>query len=643
MSARGAARTKPMKSATTTRRPQRFWQLGVALFFALFGLVVVSAVGMIGYQILYRDRIHRGVQVWNLQLGGLTRPEAESALAQRFGGLTQVPWEFRDGEKTWSVSPAALGIRLDAAGTAEAAYAVGRSGTLAWNLGEQLGAAARGAPVSPVVLYDEIAARTFLEGLSHEIYRPIQEASLTINGSDIYEVRPQVGRQLNIDATLQALQQTAGNLERRQIDLVVHEYMPRVIDAGIAHKQADEIIAQPATLYVETEVFADPFTNTLKVPGPWQLSEQDLARMLFVRELPVGEEGSVRLDVTLSDQALRAFLAPLSTEISRTAKNARFIFNDETRQLEVIRPSVSGLELDIETTLQRIKAGIEAGDRQVPVAVRVVPAEINENLTAESLGITELIASSTSYYVGSSEGRRNNVQVAASKFHGVVIKPGQVFSFNEWLGEVTEEEGYDESLIIFGNETIPDVGGGVCQVSTTAYRAAFWAGFPIVERWAHAYRVGYYEQGNQPVGFDATIYSPDVDLKFVNDSPYHLLVETYTNSADSSLTFKFYSTGQGRTIELEGPEVFDVIEHGDPVYKEDPDIAPGQIKQVEWATNGLTSVITRVIRNVESGEVISREEFTSKFRPWNAVYLVGPGTDVPGHDVIRLNTESQAP
>jgi vancomycin resistance protein YoaR len=210
------------------------------------------------------------------------------------------------------------------------------------------------------------------------------------------------------------------------------------------------------------------------------------------------------------------------------------------------------------------------------------------------------------------------------------------------LGEVTKEEGYDESLIIFGNETIPDVGGGICQVSTTAYRAAFWAGFPIVERWAHAYRVGYYEQGGQPVGLDATIYSPHVDLKFVNASPYHLLIETYVNQTDSTLTYKFYSTGTGRIVELEGPVVTDVIEHGDPVYKEDASLAPGEIKQVEWATNGLTSVITRVIRGASTGEVIQREEFKSKFRPWNAVYLVGPGTDVPGHDVIRLDEQESS-
>jgi vancomycin resistance protein YoaR len=179
----------------------------------------------------------------------------------------------------------------------------------------------------------------------------------------------------------------------------------------------------------------------------------------------------------------------------------------------------------------------------------------------------------------------------------------------------------------------------VCQVSTTAFGAAFWAGYPVVERWAHAYRVGYYEQGGLPLGMDATIYSPFVNFRFLNDTPHHLLIETYIYSVKPSLTFKFYSTKVGRVVELEGPLVSDVIEHGDPVYREDAELEPGEVKQTEWATNGMTVELTRVIRDAASNEVIERKTFKSKFRPWDAVFQVGPGTEVPGHDVIRLGEE----
>lgn len=638
-------RSRSVKPSRTKglRAPQWLLRAGLAFTFALAGLVAMMIAALVGYQVLYSDRIHRGVQVWNLQLGGLSRTEAQAALADYFAGFTQIPWELRDGHKTWTASPEALGVRFDTRGTAEAAYAIGRSRSLAYNLGEQLRSASKGIQIAPVMLYDEAAARHFLTALSGEVYRPIQDATLTIQGLEIFEVRPQVGRQLNVEATLASLRQMAGHLTKMEVGLVVAETLPRVIDAGIAHSQAETVIGEPLTLYAESELFAGPFAEMSdafpETPGPWQLSREQLAAMLVIEQVPVGDEGSTRLNVTLDRQALAVYLAPLGQVVSRPTTNARFIFNDDTRQLEAIAPSTHGLELDTETTITRIIGQAFGTEREVALALRVIPPEFADTATADQLGITELIASSTSYFAGSSAGRRNNVQVAASKFHGILIKPGETFSFNEWLGEVTEEEGYDESLIIFGNETIPDVGGGVCQVSTTAYRAAFWAGFPITERWAHAYRVGYYEQGGQPVGLDATIYSPYVDLKFVNDSPYHLLIETYVNLEAARLIYKFYSTGTGRIVEMEGPVVVDVIEHGEPVYKEDPELAPGEIRQVEWATDGLTSLITRVIRDAASGEVIERKELKSKFRPWNAVYLVGPGTQVPGHDVIPVGEE----
>ena len=637
MSDTGVTQPRPIK-ATKSKESlvlRQLKRLGVVSAFALTGLAVILVVFFVAYQLLYREKIHRGVTVWNLDIGGLGRDDAYASLENFFAGFGQMPWELRDGQKTWTVTPADLGIHFDAAATVDAAFAVGRSRSPAWNLGEQLRSATNGVQLAPVVLYDDAVARRYLERLAVDVFQPIQNASLALNGLEVFETRPQVGRQLNVEATLAAIRQTAGHLTQGEIGIVVDESLPRVIDAGIAHDLANTLIREPLTLYAEEQ----HFTDLPEVPGPWQLSREDLASMLIVEELAVGDEGRARLNVTLDQNAIGARLAAINEEISRTAANAHFIFNDDTRQLEVIAPSNDGLQVDVEKTLVRISALAPDASRNVPLAVTVIPAEFNESLTAEQLGITELIASSTSHFSGSSAGRRNNVQVAASKFHGIIIKPGEIFSFNEWLGEVSEEEGYDESLIIFGNETIPDVGGGVCQVSTTAFRTAFFAGFPIIERWAHAYRVGYYEQGGHPVGLDATIYSPDVDFRFVNDSPHHLLIETYINQNNSTLVYKFYSTGTGKTIELEGPVITEKIEHGEPVYKEDADIKPGETKQVEWATDGLTSVITRIIKDEVTGEIIERKEFKSKFRPWNAVYLVAPGTEVPGHEVIRLDQE----
>ena len=124
------------------------------------------------------------------------------------------------------------------------------------------------------------------------------------------------------------------------------------------------------------------------------------------------------------------------------------------------------------------------------------PAISSANL--DELGIKELVSEATSYFKGSSAGRVHNIDLSASKFQNVIIPPGEIFSFNEHLGDVSAEAGYDESLIIFGNRTTVGIGGGVCQVSTTVFRAAFFGGFEIVERWAHGYRVGWYETNSAP-------------------------------------------------------------------------------------------------------------------------------------------------
>jgi vancomycin resistance protein YoaR len=259
----------------------------------------------------------------------------------------------------------------------------------------------------------------------------------------------------------------------------------------------------------------------------------------------------------------------------------------------------------------------------VSLAVRVQkPAVAVEDIP--NMGIVELVSKATTSFKGSPPGRVKNIELAASRFQGVVVPPGQVFSFNKYLGDVSAEEGYEESYIIFNDRTTVGLGGGICQVSTTAFRAAFWGGFPIVERWAHGYRVGWYEP---PVGLDATIYSPQVDFKFQNDTPHYLLIETEVDKKKGTLTFYFYGTKPDRTVEMEGPIIENVKPPGEPIYEEDPSMAPGQIKQVDWAKEGADVTVYRIIKQGDT--VLARERFFSRYRPWRDVFRVGPGVVTP--------------
>jgi vancomycin resistance protein YoaR len=199
------------------------------------------------------------------------------------------------------------------------------------------------------------------------------------------------------------------------------------------------------------------------------------------------------------------------------------------------------------------------------------------------------------------------------------------------MKDVTLDNGYTEALIIFGNQTIKGVGGGVCQVSTTLFRTAFFSGFPITERYAHAYRVGYYEQtasgASDPnlAGLDATVFIPVVDLKFTNDTPYWLLMETYVT--DSSITWKFYSTKDGRSVEWHNGGLQNVVPAPKPLYKENPALQKGDMKQVDWSADGADINVSRTV--YKDGQIYFQDEFNTHYAPWQAVWEYGPGTKLP--------------
>jgi vancomycin resistance protein YoaR len=164
-------------------------------------------------------------------------------------------------------------------------------------------------------------------------------------------------------------------------------------------------------------------------------------------------------------------------------------------------------------------------------------------------------------------------------------------------------------------------------VSTTHFRAAFYGGYEIVERYPHAYRVGYYEQGrgSPGPGLDATVFVPLVDFKFTNDTPYWLLMETYIYG--TQLLWKFYSGSDGRTVQVSGPRISNEKEAPEPLYKENPDLPEGKIVQVDWEADGMDVVVTRTV--TRAGQLLHEDVIKTHYLPWRAIYEYGPGTELP--------------
>jgi vancomycin resistance protein YoaR len=281
--------------------------------------------------------------------------------------------------------------------------------------------------------------------------------------------------------------------------------------------------------------------------------------------------------------------------------------------------------------LASVNEKVAQGEHQIPLVFDYTAPQVADTAKGKDLGITELVSSQTTYFYGSSKPRLQNIETAASKFHGLLVPPGADFSMAGAMGDVSLDNGYAEALIIFGDRTIQGVGGGVCQVSTTLFRTIFAGGYPITERHPHAYRVGYYEQtanGNfdgELAGLDATVFVPVVDLRFTNDTPYWILMETYVKGY--SLTWKFYSTSDNRSVDWTTTSLQNVEDPPKPVYQENPDLADGEINQVDWeVAGGDVSIHRTVYRN---GEVYLEDDYNTHYVPWRAVYEYGPGTKIP--------------
>jgi vancomycin resistance protein YoaR len=319
------------------------------------------------------------------------------------------------------------------------------------------------------------------------------------------------------------------------------------------------------------------------------------------------------------------YVKGLEESLNREAVDAKFKYEDG--RVTEFAPGRDGIQVDLEKTTQNIELAMttlisnEEKESKIEIAVvrtspKVTIDKINE------LGIKERIGRGESYYAHSIPNRVFNVGLAAERTNSVLVPPGEEYSFNKSVGEISGATGYRTAYVISGGRTVLGDGGGVCQVSTTLFRAAMNAGLPITERWAHAYRVGYYEQNSKP-GVDATVYSPSKDLRFKNDTPGHILVQTINDPKELHLVVEIYGTSDGRVATITEPKVSGMSGPLPTIYQDDPSLPTGTMKQVDWAASGAkTSFEYKVERN---GEILQDKVFSSNYRPWASVFLRGTG------------------
>ncbi|MAS37712.1 MAG: hypothetical protein CL610_27195 [Anaerolineaceae bacterium] len=595
--------------------------LGIVM---LVGLLAAFAAGV---QMAYGSTVMPGVRVNGMALGGLNREQAITALQDSFVYDDEAVFTFRHDDDFWQFFAKDLGVTLDAGATADRALSAGRSGSPLTNMAEQISIWLNGRNIAPVVSYDQNVAVEQLTAIANQINRPAQNAALTINGIFVETTPATIGQTVDLQTTINELNNAILRLDTGgEIPLTIKTDVPLVtteaVEAAAARAQA--AISSPVTI-----IASGPDGQAL---GPWSAMPHQIGELL-TKSAVFNGDGTVSYQIDVNVEVFRTFLENLAPNLSAESQNGRFHFNDDTRQLELFQAAINGRELNVDETLKRLEAAIFNPDpnaRQVPVAFNYVLPDYHDGITAAELGITELISRGTTYYTGSTANRIQNIIESAQRFDGIIIAPGEEFSYNDILGDINPEQGFVEGFVIVGGRTVRGVGGGVCQVSTTAFQAAFYAGYPITERWAHGYRVGYYERG-EGVGMDAAIYQGDpalnersLDLRFVNDTPYHLLIETSIFPGEDAVEFRFYSTNPGRQVVKRGPSVQNVTAPRETLYQSNPNLSIGQERWLDWPAEGAYVEVERVILN-PNGDETDSTRFRTQYQPWGAVVEVAPG------------------
>jgi len=320
----------------------------------------------------------------------------------------------------------------------------------------------------------------------------------------------------------------------------------------------------------------------------------------------------------VNETSFEALVKEISPKIETEARDAVFVFEDN--RVKEFQPEIVGSKIDIPKLKELIGDALYNSEKTV--------IEVNLILTypdittgdINDLGIKELIGRGKSEFAHSIPGRVFNVNLASTRINGILIAPGEEFSFNKIVGEISRDTGYQSAYIISGGRTVLGDGGGVCQVSTTVFRAALDAGLPITERKAHAYRVGYYEQDSKP-GIDATVYNPTADLKFKNDTGHHILVQTYVDTKQMKMRVDIFGSKDGRVATITEPKIFSQTAPPETIYVDDPTLPRGAKKQIDWSAWGAKVSFDYKVE--KDGQTIVEKTFYSNYQPWQAVYLVG--------------------
>jgi vancomycin resistance protein YoaR len=589
-----------------TINPHISWHLQKVYLIFLIGVSFLTAV-LIIFNWYYSSRFLPRTYLNETLIGGKTLPDALETLSALSPTPDETTLTLVLGENTWSISSEALGLHS----THEAVLADHlekiRNQSPAERLARIVLSPTRVQKLHSNYDYDPSALELFIETLDTDVLvesKPAQAKLLRSGGAVKIQVTNGTnGQELDQNTTRKELKALAGELARNS---VTHQLPTTDKIETLSEPQVQDFKTTAQTLVGKTLVIGAANKNLT-------LSDVQLVELLAFPK---------NIQPKLAEQVITTW----KELYEKPPQDAVFAFDEKTLEVTEFVPDEPGVEVHTPAALLALSQKIaEVSDQadtksslELPVTLTQPKHQLKET---NSIGITEVVGFGESEYDHSIPSRIFNIAHTAKIINNTLVAPGEEFSFNTTLGEVSAQTGFKPAYVILKGQTVLGDGGGVCQVSTTLFRALLDGGLLVTKRLPHSYRVSYYELNAKP-GLDATVYSGDVDLRFINDTGHHILIHTSADSTKLTMSVTIYGTSDGRTAEIINHKTWGATPALPTEYIYDPSLKPGERKQIDWAVGGIKSSFESVVKNAQ-GEIIRTERYNSNYRPWSAKYLVG--------------------
>ncbi len=503
--------------------------------FFIFALVLV--ITLFGFRIAYVGRVYPGISANGVYLGGLKQNEAQILLDSQTSAYQTKSQEIIVPSGTVNLSAEKLGITYNNKLAVEKSMSIGRQGWFNNQLAEQFATMiGLKEPINEVTL-DNNKVASNLVAINNNFAKPDLNAKYVASNGEIEIEKSQRGKRVDFHSSIGAIKEYFGQQQNKTFVLPVLTVEPQLSAQALENQKSiiSPFVSNPLRLsYADKTWGADINTivSWLTLPS----SNLPLKDDIISRNYRIDNHNNI---LSFDKKSIQNYITSLSEQINIEPVNAQLSISGG--KAVVFTQSRDGRQLDIDKSTAAVYEYLKNSvyNKPVELAVNVTKAEVSDD-NIDKLGIKELISEGVSYFPGSSANRIQNVRVGTSKFNGLLIRPGEVFSFNKYLGEVSAATGYAEGVVILENKEEKQFGGGLCQVSSTAYRAALLAGLPIVSRTNHAFAVSYYTEPYGVPGVDATIYLPYPDMQFTNDTGKYILIQT--EMIGTTLRFRFYGT-----------------------------------------------------------------------------------------------------